>query len=68
MSLVDYYFDFFLKFINNLVWIILLSLMLVIDESTINLTRNDDSKMRISNKIFNECLCQNDKKKKKKTF
>lgn len=39
--------------------------MLVIDESTINLTRNDDSKMRISNKIFNECLCQNDKKKKK---
>lgn len=38
--------------------------MLVIDESTINLTRNDDSKMRISNKIFNECLCQNDKKKK----
>lgn len=42
--------------------------MLVIDESTINLTRNDDSKMRISNKIFNECLCQNDKKKKKKTF
>lgn len=42
--------------------------MLVIDESTINLTRNDDSKMRISNKIFNECLCQNDKKKKKNLF
>lgn len=42
--------------------------MLIIDESTINLTRNDDSNMRISNKIFNECLYQNDKNKIKNLF